>query len=500
MTTSPVDYRDVQGLIRFGYGKMTGAAYALAEVKNPEAARAWLRNAKISTAAAIKPPPTTALQVAFTAAGLLALEVPPAIVNGFSPEFLTGMGEENRARRLGDIGRNAPAEWEWGWGQDAPHLVIMFFAKRELLPGFIEMSKGSGWNDAFQNIRWLRTEDLDGVEPFGFTDGISQPAIDWQRERDVESPQIDYTNVVALGEFLLGYPNEYNKYTSRPLLDPDPWNRDLLDAEDVPLKKDVGRNGTYLVFRQLRQHVRTFWEFAKEQSGGDEGAAEKLAANFVGRTRQGSPLVRSQEQPIPGVGTDPDDVCLNQFTFEKDPAGTRCPFGAHIFRANPRNADFPGHPTGFQKLLIMLGFGPKGFREDLMSPVRFHRILRRGREYGSQILPFEKMERKPTGDPERGLHFICLNANISRQFEFLQNAWINSNKFSGLTGETDPLLGNRETIPGCPVTNEFTEPRPDGTPRRVTGLPQFVTLKGGAYFFLPSLRALRFFSAARVAS
>jgi deferrochelatase/peroxidase EfeB len=172
----------------------------------------------------------------------------------------------------------------------------------------------------------------------------------------------------------------------------------------------------------------------------------------------------------------------------------RCPFGAHIHRANPRNPDYPGRPTGLEKILTMLGFGPKGFRDDLMSPVRFHRVLRRGREYGPGLPPYEADEPAPPQDPERGLHFVCLNANISRQFEFLQNAWMNSSKFSGLTAETDPLLGNRAPISGCPVTNDFTAPRQDGVPRHVTGLPQFITLRGGAYFFLPSLRALRFFA------
>ena len=142
----------------------------------------------------------------------------------------------------------------------------------------------------------------------------------------------------------------------------------------------------------------------------------------------------------------------------------------------------------------MLGFGPKGFRDDLMSPVRFHRILRRGREYGRELVPQDAIGPAPADDPERGLHFLCLNANILRQFEFLQNAWMNSSKFSGLTGESDPLLGNRATIPGCPVASDFTEPRKDGIPRRASGLPQFITLRGGAYFFLPSLRALRYFA------
>jgi Dyp-type peroxidase family len=495
MKQNEFDYADVQGLVRFGYGKLKGASYALLRVRDAAAARAWLRTADITSAATRKPPPSTALQVAFTAKGLRALGVPSAIVEGFSPEFLTGMAESNRARRLGDIGHNAPSKWEWGYGACNPDLLVMFFAdRRGRLDAFIESSKGNNWHEAFEEIRWQGTADLDGVEPFGFVDGISQPAIDWDRKRDVTRPQIDYTNVVALGEFLLGYPNEYNKYTDRPLIDPDPVNGSLLNAEDAPEKKDVGRNGTYLVLRQLEQDVRGFWQFVNKQTGGNAGEAEKLAEACVGRTRMGSPLVPGQDQPIPGVGPDPDEVRLNQFTFAKDPSGARCPFGAHVFRANPRNADFPGRPTGLQKLVTMLGFGPKGFRDDLMSPVRFHRVLRRGREYGPELLPEDAIMLAPANDPERGLQFLCLNANISRQFEFVQNAWVNSNKFSGLSEETDPLLGNRQPVPGCPVTSDFTRPREDGIPRRVSNLPQFITLRGGAYFFLPSLRALRYFT------
>jgi deferrochelatase/peroxidase EfeB len=499
MNNTAVDFSDVQGLVRFGYGKMRGASYALLRVKNPGPACAWLqtvlRTGAIATAEEKRPAPASALQVAFTAAGLDAIGIPKAIVAGFAPEFLGGMENPNRARRLGDIEANAPQNWNWGYGTKSPHLVVMFFADPKELAGFIQTSNGNTWAEAFDEIHWLGTADLDGVEPFGFTDGISQPEIDWGQTRDVNEPQLDYTNVVALGEFLLGYRNEYDKFTVRPLVDPDPVSRRLLDALDAPEKKDVGRNGTYLVMRQLEQDVRGFWQFAMRQTGGDEGAAERLAQAFIGRTRQGSPLVRSQEKPIPGVGSDPDNVCLNQFTFAKDPNGTRCPFGAHVHRANPRNADYPGRPTGLEKLITMLGFGPKGFRDDLMSPVRFHRILRRGREYGPGLPPYDADEPAPIDDAWRGLQFICLNANISRQFEFLQNAWINSTKFSGLTGESDPLLGNREPLPGCPFTNGFTRPQKDGVPEHRSGVPQFVTVKGGAYFFLPSLSALRFFAA-----
>ena len=161
---------------------------------------------------------------------------------------------------------------------------------------------------------------------------------------------------------------------------------------------------------------------------------------------------------------------------------------------NPRTTDFPGRPTGLRRLVAALGFGRKHFRDDLISSVRFHRILRRGREYGPWLSPADALQPPPPGESERGLHFICLNANISRQFEFLQNAWMMSTKFSGLTRESDPLIGNREAIQGCPVTDNFNMPADGGMRRRVTGVPQFVTVRGGAYFFLPGLRALRYFA------
>jgi deferrochelatase/peroxidase EfeB len=488
------DYADVQGLVRFGYGKMTRASYALVRVKHASAARTWLRSAPVTNAVATDPPPKTALNVAFTAPGLQALGVADSIIATFSHEFRGGMAQESRSRQLGDVGKNAPSNWKWGNSGQEPHAVIMFFGEPESFDSFVRSSTSSSWAEGFGEPHWLETENLDGVEPFGFTDGISQPQIDWQRRRDVTRPQLDYGNIVALGEFLLGYPNEYNKYTDRPLVDLDSSNSGLFAAEDYPEKKDLGRNGTYLVVRQLRQDVRAFWCFVYQQAGGNFGAADELASAFVGRRRSGDPLMPIAYKTIPGIGSDPKQVRQNQFTFAQDPVGARCPFGAHVRRANPRNSDYPGRPTGIAKLITMLGFGPKGFHDDLISPVRFHRILRRGREYGPGLSPEDALTPEPPNDPERGLHFVCLNANILRQFEFLQNAWIASTKFSGMTEESDPLLGNREKIPGCQATADFTKPTERGLRHRVFGLPQFVTVRGGAYFFLPSLRVLRYFA------
>src|SRR3979411_2536035 len=106
---SEVDYSDVQGLVRFGYGKMKEASYAHLRVKDVTAARAWLRNAPVTSAITMTPAPPTAMQVAFTAPGLEALGVPIAVRESFSAEFLAGMTEESRARRLGDVGTNDPS-------------------------------------------------------------------------------------------------------------------------------------------------------------------------------------------------------------------------------------------------------------------------------------------------------------------------------------------------------------------------------------------------------
>ena len=490
---SEIEYADVQGLLCFGYAHLTSASYALVRVRNVNAAKAWLRDAKLTSAVAQNAPPSTALNIAFTAPGLRALGIPEPVMAGFSHEFRGEMAEESRSRQLGDLGSNAPSNWVWGsYGQE-PHVLVMFFAKPEQFDSFVQNAKGNTWSDAFEEVTSLGTSNLDGDEPFHFRDGISQPQIDWDQKRQTPCTQLEYTNIVALGEFLLGYRNEYGKITDRPLLKPDAASAGLLDALDAPGMKDLGRNGTYLIMRQLEQDVRSFWQFLYEQASGNLAEASQLGAKMVGRTEQGEPLVPIQDRPIPGM--DPKTVKQNQFTYESDASGGRCPFGAHVRRTNPRNSDFPEQRlSAIRKLITMMGFGPKGFYDDLTSSVRFHRILRRGREYGSELSPDDALQSAPPNESPRGLHFICLNANISRQFEFLQNAWIASTKFSGLTGESDPLLGNREPISGCPVTGNFTMPGGGSLPRRVSGLPQFVTVRGGAYFFLPSLRALRYFA------
>jgi Dyp-type peroxidase family len=497
MTRSIVDDEDTQGLLRFGYGTLTEAGYVLARIRNIAAARSWLASAPIANAVEMPEPPVTALQVAFTAEGLAALGVPQSVVGAFSHEFVTGMTEPSRSRRLGDVASDAPSQWAWGGdAASVPHLVVMFFAKANRLNGFMQgFMEAAQWKEAFDVLRCLPTSDLDDREPFGFRDGISQPEIDWYQQYDPLGAHVDYGNRVALGEFLLGYRNEYGKFTERPLVDADVASKGLLAAEDVPDRKDVGRNGTYLVMRQLRQDVRGFWRFLLQQANGDRAEAEKLGASMVGRTRDGDPLVTIAQHPLAGIAAREQDIRQNRFTYDSDPIGAACPLGAHIRRSNPRNADYAGQPrTCVTRLIASLGFGRNGFRDDLTSSVRFHRILRRGREYGPELSPEEAFAPPPADEQERGLIFICLNANVSRQFEFLQNAWTMNSKFSGMSGENDPVVGNRAAIAGCPITGDFTIPADGGPRRRLSGIPQFVDMRGGAYFFLPGLRALRYFT------
>ena len=484
-----VDFSDMQGLLRFGYGKLKAAEFLLLEVANVAAARIWLRAAPVSTAEYLETPPRTALQVAVSAAGLRALGVEAEIIAGFPQPFLAGMAaEESRSRRLGDVGPNDPAGWQWG--RPEPQLLLMLYAEPDRLEAFKADVLGGAFERAFNVMRSLPTGTSRGREPFGFRDGISEPKIDWEQKFTTElHRRLDYANLLAPGELVLGYPNEYQEVTPRPLVDPQTPGADgLPTAQDEPDRQDLGINGSYLVLRQLQQDVRGFWQFVDRAAGHDAEEREALAAAMVGRQRDGTPLVED-EREIPGGRRG------NNFTFDADVDGQVCPVGAHIRRANPRTGDHPPGVEGFWSwAMSTLGFrrrrdGLKG-RHDLVASTRFHRLVRRGREYGSVLSPEDALQ--PGPEAERGLHFICLCANLVRQFEFVQNAWMASARFDGLRGEADPLLGNRQPTEGGIATNGFSRPQPSGVTERVEGLPPFVTVKGGAYFFMPGIRALRF--------
>src|SRR5262249_52961097 len=135
-------------------------------------------------------------------------------------------GDESRSRRLGDVGASDPNRWQWGGPGRVPHVLVMLYGEPTLLDGWKQTIKGAQWAGALRELACLSTSHLDGVEPFGFADGISQPTLDWEQQRRPGGDDVQFGNVLALGEFLLGYPNEYTKYTECPLVaaTEDPYN------------------------------------------------------------------------------------------------------------------------------------------------------------------------------------------------------------------------------------------------------------------------------------
>jgi Dyp-type peroxidase family len=468
MATAKLDLDDIQGIVAQGYGKLRAARFLLLAITESNAARSWIGSLVDTITTAASEQRDTSMNVALTAHGLDRLSLPLDVVAMFGAEFAAGMVEEHRNRLLGDVGESAPDGWRWG-GPRTPAIdaVLMLYGKGEaeltrLQAAQTEVLAAAG----IRILDALDTVDVGSGEHFGFNDGISQPAIE-----GIGKPGRAMDTVRA-GEFLLGYENGYGQYTNRPLLprSADPTGILHRDAAGSG-RADLGRNGSYLVFRQLRQDVRGFWQFmdatTRHPDGSSDAAARiRLAAKIVGRWPSGAPLVKAPDRDDPTLSS------FNDFAYyTADSDGFRCPIGAHIRRSNPRDSL---EPTPGSQQSIDLN--------------KLHRSLRRGRDYGPAIPPEALWTEPPDpeAEPERGLYFICLNANIGRQFEFIQGTWVNSPKFNGLYNDADPLVGQHGTH-----TDAFTIPtRP--IRRRVAGLPQFVRVRGGAYFFLPGIRALRY--------
>ena len=482
-----LDLKDIQGLIVRGYGNLEAACYVLLEIQDGGATRHWLVTLADQITDAETRPSRTSLNVAFTHAGLVTLGLHAEALATFPDEFTEGMTSERRRLILGDHGENAPEKWVWGGPKTPPvHILLMLFAVDEpTLETFSEsVSRGFSSGGVTQIGDTLTTTLLRDAqtgyskEHFGFNDAISQPLIEGLGKSG--SP----ANTLKAGEFILGYPNEYGLLTERPTIRAERDPQGLLP--DDPSKsgaRDIGSNGSYLVFRQLHQDVGRFWQFldglTRDANGNsDPEARVRLAAKMVGRWPSGAPLVRTAEHDDPGLGQE------NDFGYhDMDPLGLRCPLGAHIRRTNPRDSSDPH--LGPQKTL---------------SINKRHRILRRGRAYGEPVSASVRIEDIMHADTsgDRGLHFICFSGNISRQFEFVQQTWINNPKFAGLYEDTDPLIGDRaprEIRRASGFTEQAMPVR-----RRVSNLPQFVSVRGGAYFFMPSIRALRYLGSLKAVS
>ncbi len=497
-----LDLEEIQGLILSGYGERPVARYALFEIVDVARARAWLKallpklqfsNYRKTGRGAPPYLNKLCLNIAFSYDGLTKLGLPQVTLSGFSPPFQEGLADPNRARRLGDDGESAPERWTWGAPGQPLHGVLAVFAGEEDADPEEWRLIGECLDEHFCPDNGVRTLSVLDTMPadrklrkehFGFRDGIANP-----RLSGIARPGSD--DVVESGEFILGYKNGYGHYP----LSPEVPAGGAADALPVSLeraeRRDFGKNGSYLVFRQLQQHVQKFWQYVHAAKAGVPDAppgplgSEWLAAKFVGRWPNGTPLTRYPGEPGPEKH-DED----NRFLFGQhgDSFGARCPIGSHIRRTNPRDTALPiphdpelsGTPEDHK------------VRETRLKLSNLHRLLRRGRSYGEPVDPSYDPERMRTSEDqsERGLHFLCFNANLNRQFEFVQSNWSQNPTFAGLSSDPDPLLSTKRqfpfdasdfTIQGCPV-------------RRVHDVPRVVEVRGGAYFFMPSRAGIKYLS------
>jgi Dyp-type peroxidase family len=463
------DRAHVQGGILSAYDGITHGCLVLMRITEQSAARAFLSRLTV-TAEGAKPADGIFVNVALTWQGLRGLGVPQQALDQFPKEFREGM--EARAGLLGDVRCNHPRRWalpERNWPDRAAagavaervqlsevDIVVQLRTAAPVNPGDEEISANPA-HPLYERVKALAAEPGvrvlsvqamlrhrapqagggpgPAVDHFGFVDGISQPVVAEPASAATSGERLFWhrkvrrnRDRVARGEILCGYVN---------------------DAGDEPTPSAAAEyldNGTFLVVRKLRQDVAALHEAldrALAASGGGLSRAE-LMAKMMGRTLDGVPLA------------EPNAPDLNDFDYAGDADGGRCPFQAHIRRANPRAG----------------------------SPHASPRLMRRGMSYGPRF------EERP--DAERGLVFMAYNASIAEQFEVIQR-WIAGGNSTGVaSAQADPLLG----VPhrGDPMTFRFRRGdqivrialSPEGRDDR-----PFVRLEWGCYLFVPSLPALR---------
>ena len=443
-----------------------------------------------------------AMNIAFSYAGLKRLGLDKiqhtdngktsSTLDSFPAAFRSGMTSEDRKKILHDVGKNGNEHWDWGSG-DPIDAVLLIYAKDEAaLESQIKDEEIGLARSGVKLLKVLPTSPLpkraaDMTEAFGFRDGVSQPVIKGSRKHHDGANAI---HVVEPGEFILGYEDNAGYHPVTPVVnahaagahflpslpDKTPGRFPAFSADPNYAPKDLGRNGSFLVIRQLQQNDSKFNSYLNRQAriirgryGLDHVTPDWLGAKLVGRWKDGSSLFRypaqsksakAQNSSTAANGKDSSDSSNGEVSDNDflpgidDPQGLRCPYSAHVRRVNPRDSLAPG-----SKKQIEIS--------------NRHRILRRGRPYEN--------------DEEKGLLFMCLNSNIERQFEFIQQTWINSSSFHGLRDEADTF--SRHFAGGV-----FTIPTSAG-PVRMKSLQSFVRVKGGGYYFMPSRAAIRFFAA-----
>lgn len=433
---SNLDLDDIQHFL-LARTPALAARYEFLRFKDAEAGQAWLSGLvdTVGTGRSVgnASPDARWVTIAFTCNGLRTLGVSEDALATFPDEFRQGMAA--RAEILGMVGANDPEKWLGHLASDGLHAIVILFARdvaerdrcekrhREYLeshPGVTVLSS--------LNLEALPPFDGIAREHFGYRDRLSQPVI----KETGEQPPPGSGPAIRAGEFFLGYEDEGGS------------------VPPLPSPHTLTRNGSYLAYLRMEEHVGRFRDFLKE-NGKTPDDQELVAAKLMGRWRSGAPLVLAPDKDDPQLGG--DMLRTNNFLYkDADPHGYRCPVGSHIRRMNPRD-------TG--------------------ENMQRRKMIRRGGTYGPKL---------PDGAPddgvERGIAAFIGCASLIRQFEFTMNVWVNDPRFKDLDNERDPIIGTHDgsydmTFPKRPIR------------KRIKGLPAFTTIRGGAYFFLPGVSALR---------
>ena len=375
------------------------------------------------------------VSLAFTFNGLRKLGLDEESLATFPEPFKQGMAA--RAQMLGDTGINHPDNWEDKITSEDLHAVVILFAKnkdeRERC-----IKKHDQYLKDHPGVEILSSLLIEAVPPFdyvhehfGYRDRLTTPVIEGM---GIEPTPGSHAPSKA-GEFFLGYPD---------------------DSGVIPIQPQpeiLSKNGSFLGYRKMREHVGAFRDFLKA-NGNTPEEQELVAAKLMGRWRKtGAPLVLCPDKDDRELGF--DDKRNNNFDYEKmDPHGYACPVTSHIRRMN--------------------------VRDGRVSRIMNRRlIIRRGGTYG----PYLPEDAQDDG-ANRGIAVFGGCADLARQFEFLISVWANDPEFQEL-GEKDPFAGSIDgpfemTIPKRPIK------------KKLKGINAFTTVTGGAYFFIPGIKGLKY--------
>jgi hypothetical protein len=497
----PVDDRaDVQGGILRTYPGVDHGCLLLAAFKTPDALADFLEALSPTTDAETLELGEIYRNVGFTVEGLRLAGLSESEIESFPEEFVQGM--ERRAGVLGDVRANHPRRWRlpalnWAEGVDATdpsehdpvnridlstvHVIIQLrlrsfdpsrpiperapseYSPRELLMTELGRLVASSPDVVPLSLQWMeqiRDKNGHAIEHFGFRDGMSQPVL-----TRAEAGEFFFRNHVHVGEALCGYANAADHAPEAPPA-----------AEGI---RGLLHNGSFLILRKLRQDIGVLEAMLQDTKaeassleaegaplGRDDFLAKMMGRWPAGHKKEGKPLV-----PVLGNNS-------NDFDYEGDREGRKCPFHAHIRRANPRP------------------FVPSEMKSTVADGGRPPRLFRRGMPYGPRHTPSrgdaramaESLER------ERGLIFMAYNASIGEQFEVIQRWMSGGNSSGSYSGQSDPFVGVAE--PGrrryfrFEHNNKTVRMALDGRDKLHAEPQPLARLEWGTYLFVPSISAL----------